>query len=397
MKILISTLISAALLIGSFNIPAKYLSLDNWIPGDRDFGAFSTITSTDNLADFPTTYNANLVKTIEVGTTSVASITTLSGLTTATALASIGTITSGVWNGTAVTAAYGGTGSTTLSSNQVLLGNGTGIVKTVNGFGTSGQSLVSNGAATAPSWQSVSFDTAANYTNTGLWTFSNGLITTASSTLNATTTIGASSVFGSPLILNAISYAFPSVQGASSTVLSTNGSGVLTWVNPEWQLLSATTLASAQRGATTSVSARSQYMVVVRQPSAAAVAGNLTIRFNTSYSGYASLMSETDAGGMTVEELTGTGYMGMVFGTGGSGTTSPMTVTANIYASSTLVKTVQGTASVYSSVTSAPSMYEFAGQWNDSSNAITSITVLRVSSGAETFPAGTEIKIYGLQ
>jgi hypothetical protein len=39
-----------------------------------------------------------------------------------------GTIKTGIWNGTAVTVAFGGTGDTTLTSNGVLYGNGTGVV-----------------------------------------------------------------------------------------------------------------------------------------------------------------------------------------------------------------------------------------------------------------------------
>lgn len=56
-------------------------------------GSFTTLNSSDNISTFPTTYNANLTKTIEVGTTSVASITTLANLV------SVGTITSGTWGG----------------------------------------------------------------------------------------------------------------------------------------------------------------------------------------------------------------------------------------------------------------------------------------------------------
>jgi len=40
----------------------------------------------------------------------------------------LGTVATGVWNGTAVTAAYGGTGATSLTDGGVLLGSGTGAV-----------------------------------------------------------------------------------------------------------------------------------------------------------------------------------------------------------------------------------------------------------------------------
>jgi hypothetical protein len=81
----------------------------------------------------------------------------------------------------------GGTGAATLTQHAVLLGNGTGALATVSGLGTSGQSLVSNGAGSAPTWQSPSFDTAANYTLTGHWIFSS-LSASRASTTHATTT-----------------------------------------------------------------------------------------------------------------------------------------------------------------------------------------------------------------
>ena len=100
-NIAVSLIASAVIFVGGMNIPASTFSLKSL--SDPIFGAFTEITTATNLADFPTTYNANLTKSIEVGTTSVASITTLAGLTTAnaltsaSALATIGTITSGVW------------------------------------------------------------------------------------------------------------------------------------------------------------------------------------------------------------------------------------------------------------------------------------------------------------
>jgi hypothetical protein len=40
-----------------------------------------------------------------------------------------GNVTSGVWNGSVITVTHGGTGASTLTSNSVLLGNGTGVVQ----------------------------------------------------------------------------------------------------------------------------------------------------------------------------------------------------------------------------------------------------------------------------
>ncbi len=66
----------------------------------------------------------------------------------------LGTVASGTWNGTAVGAAYGGTGRTSLTLNNVVLGNGTSAVQFV-APGTTGNLLTSDGttwtsAAPAP-------------------------------------------------------------------------------------------------------------------------------------------------------------------------------------------------------------------------------------------------------
>jgi|CXWL01.1.fsa_nt_gi hypothetical protein len=180
MTYIISAVVSAILLVTALNVPAHIFSVKNLFP-NQIFGAFTQITSTDNLADFPTTYNANLNKTIEVGTTSVASITTLANLST------LGTITSGIWNGTVIGVAYNGTGTTSPTLNQVMLGNSSSGFKVVSGFGNSGQFLTSGGAATPPTWTTSAIDQAANYTWTGHHIFSS-LFATAASSTNATTT-----------------------------------------------------------------------------------------------------------------------------------------------------------------------------------------------------------------
>src|SRR3990167_3310055 len=160
MNLLISAVISLALIVGSLNIPASSFSLKSFFP--QKLGAFTEISTATNLADFPTTYNLNLTKTLEVGTTSVASITTLAGLTTAnaltsaSALATIGTITTGVWNGTAICVSKGGTGTTSPSTYFTLLGNGANGITTASSTGTTGQFLTSNGAGAYPSWQTSS-------------------------------------------------------------------------------------------------------------------------------------------------------------------------------------------------------------------------------------------------
>jgi len=62
-------------------------------------------------------------KEFKIAGTSVLSGSTLGSGVTASSLTSVGTITSGTWNGTTITVASGGTGATTLTG--ILKGNGT--------------------------------------------------------------------------------------------------------------------------------------------------------------------------------------------------------------------------------------------------------------------------------
>jgi hypothetical protein len=62
-----------------------------------------------------------------------------------TGITGVGTITAGVWNGTAITVPYGGTGMTSFTSNGILYGNTTGSLK-VTAAGTEGQVLQASAA-----------------------------------------------------------------------------------------------------------------------------------------------------------------------------------------------------------------------------------------------------------
>jgi hypothetical protein len=54
---------------------------------------------------------------------------TLNNVTSASSLATVGTITAGTWNADVIGVAYGGTGASTLTSNSLLTGNGTSAVQ----------------------------------------------------------------------------------------------------------------------------------------------------------------------------------------------------------------------------------------------------------------------------
>lgn len=186
-NIIITGLVVFASVFGIYN----YVPL-SWL-GDTPVGAtVTTILATDKIRDSRAVINTNFanlnLNKIEISTTTLPLLTTLSGLTSATSLASVGTITTGTWNADTLGVAYGGTGSTTLASNQLLIGNGTSL-GVVSGLGASGQFLTSNGPASAPTWQASSINQADNYNWTGVHTFA-GLTTfnTATTTFNATST-----------------------------------------------------------------------------------------------------------------------------------------------------------------------------------------------------------------
>ena len=76
---------------------------------------------------------------------------TLASGVTASSLTSVGTIATGVWNGTAVTPTYGGTGLATLTAHGVLIGEGTSNVA-VTAAGTTNYVLTAQGALADPTW-----------------------------------------------------------------------------------------------------------------------------------------------------------------------------------------------------------------------------------------------------
>jgi hypothetical protein len=120
-------------------------------------------------ADIPTlnqntTGNASTATTAgNITATSNTTLTSLSNLNT------VGTITAGTWSGTAIAVEKGGTGLTTLSPNNVLLGNGTNALQVV-APGTSGNVLTSDGStwkSTAPVASGVPYSGANAAVNLG--------------------------------------------------------------------------------------------------------------------------------------------------------------------------------------------------------------------------------------
>jgi len=385
------TLLSA---IGIYNyLPIDYLEYNR--SETRLGSTITTINATDLIKDSRATINTNFTNLnntkIENSTTSVAAITTLSNLV------SIGTITTGVWNGTTLTVGFGGTGSTTLSSNQVLLGNGTTAIKTVVGYGTTGQFLTSNGGVAAPTWQTSAVDQAINYTWTGAHTFN-----TATTTLNATTTIAASGTSTVPVRFNSLPYAWPTSQftnplSISSTLtpystntplfMFNNGKGDLGFTYPDWQFIASTTLTSASATTTVSNIPPRKFLKVFIETTGSAGNDDWALRFN---------LDGTGTYGVRISENGG------VSGASNANPSLNLNSTAfdtdafwdiSIQNTENRRKQVSFQGVVNSTGANAPTSVEGVGVWNNTTAQINAISLKTGSNNQDT--ETTKITVYG--
>ena len=105
-------------------------------------------------------------------------------VTTLSSLASIGTITTGTWNGTAIGPTYGGTGLTAVTTGDLLYGSATNTWSRLAGVAT-GSVLVSGGVGTAPSYSAT-----PTLTSVTAPTFLGGTTASSTLTLQTTTAVG---------------------------------------------------------------------------------------------------------------------------------------------------------------------------------------------------------------
>lgn len=184
LKQLGSVIVMVGIVLIFANTPAYLWNWDTWF-GGNNFGAvaLTDITGSTKVSAYPTIQNANNT-ILEDAINGLQASTTLSLVTSIPNLATIGTITTGIWNGTTIAVGKGGTGSTTPSG--LLWGDGAGNYTSIPA-GTLGQYLQSKGAGVIPGYETSSIDDTADYTWTGHHIFSS-LFATAASSTNATTT-----------------------------------------------------------------------------------------------------------------------------------------------------------------------------------------------------------------
>jgi hypothetical protein len=151
-----------------------------------------TITYDNANTQWTSSENWNLAsgKSFKINNTAVLSSTTLGSTVTGSSLTSVGTIGTGVWQGTAVAAAYGGTGQTSYTVGDLLYASTTTALSKLSA-GTSGYILTSGGAGVAPSWTAPASVNASNLSGTTL----NATIVTSS--LTTVGTIGTGTWQGS--------------------------------------------------------------------------------------------------------------------------------------------------------------------------------------------------------
>lgn len=176
---------------------------------------------------------------------SLEATTTMRAVTSMPNLATVGTITSGTWNGTAVGIAYGGTGTTTAPTfGQVLVGNAGGTYDYVatSTFGGSASMIYPDAGialSTGAGWDTSITNNSANW-NTAYTNASNSpytlfsLLTHDHSTLydvlgQATSTLGSHTTTYNHTNYNSV-YSSLYASGTSGYVLQTNGTIPL-WVS----------------------------------------------------------------------------------------------------------------------------------------------------------------------
>ncbi len=128
----------------------------NWSFNDAGFSLQDNADNTKKLAFELSGITAGTTRTLTAPNASGTIVTTgnLTDITT------VGTITSGVWQGSTIGVQYGGTGAVSLTTNGILYGNGMGAVQATTA-GVSGQLLVAN-ASNVPIFTTLTGDASLN-------------------------------------------------------------------------------------------------------------------------------------------------------------------------------------------------------------------------------------------
>ncbi len=185
----------------------------SWQVGGGGGGAVSSVTGTLNRVTVSPTTGATVVD-IDVAYVGQSSITTL------------GTITTGVWNGTAITAANGGTGLTSYTTGDILFASGASTISKLSDVAT-GNAIISGGVGVAPVYGKI-----------GLTTHVSGTLPVTSGGTSVTSLTAYAPIFGGTTSTGAIQ---SGAVGTSGQVLTSNGAGALPTFQPSTGLVNPMT------------------------------------------------------------------------------------------------------------------------------------------------------------
>jgi hypothetical protein len=184
----------AGLSVGRIIVTANTANADNFVTFASGIGGVGlSISNQSNQL----TYNPSLqIFRVPILSGTAVTVTSLTGtiitasqpnITSASSLATVGTIGTGIWQGTAIGTTYGGTGSN-LGNNTanafkipVLGSAASGYAATLIDNATSGNLLVSGGSAAAPTFTN---------TTAGAFTFSSGTLTINNAAITTGTITG---------------------------------------------------------------------------------------------------------------------------------------------------------------------------------------------------------------
>jgi len=272
--IVYSTATAMAILSGTATANQIVLSGSNTTP------AWSTATypATTTVNQILYSSSANTIAGLATGNSGVL-ITSAGGVPSISStlpsavqanITSLGTIATGVWQGTPVALAYGGTNANLTASNGGIFYSTASAAAILSGTATANLPLLS-GSSTTPSWATISYPLSA--TSGGVPYFSSATAISSSAALgsgqivlgggagsapttsaNASISSGALSLGANASVLGSVKlfgntsgdvtirpaavagtatvFQLPADNGTNGYVLTTNGSGVASWTNP---------------------------------------------------------------------------------------------------------------------------------------------------------------------
>lgn len=255
-------------------------------------------------------------------------------------------------------------------------GNGLNVVVTQNN-----NTIDSNFIATTSL-----YNWTGNHSWTASTTFSN-----ATTSLMATTTIAAATSTA-PLLLNTVSYAFPSTRGATSTVWTNDGIGNVLMMSPGYVLLNSTTTATSYATSTLSFGANTHLKIFIYGSAASAVVGP-TLTFNSDKaSNYGYSVQEDFSGSIAIHKSSAQVQLNL--GGNSISTTSPFMAVIDVINISGQRKQLTWTGNYHSGTNVYPTTVLGTGVWNNTSSQINSITVW-TGSASINFNSGMRVDVYG--